>query len=91
MTSTQLDVVDLTPKIGSAIRTDLDTLLSGREAANIRAILEQRGVVFFRGLDITDQQQVDIAKTLGDIVANEGRTASTRSRWTRTSTNAPSI
>ncbi|MGV0601956.1 TauD/TfdA family dioxygenase, partial [Mycolicibacterium pulveris] len=70
--STQLDVVDLTPRIGSEIRTDLDTLLSGREAANIRAILEQRGVVFFRGLDITDQQQVAIAETLGDIVANEG-------------------
>jgi alpha-ketoglutarate-dependent taurine dioxygenase len=53
-TSAQLDVVDLTPRIGSEIRTDLDTLLSGRESENIRATLEQRGVVFFRGLDISD-------------------------------------
>ena len=85
LTSAQLDVVDLTPRIGSEIRTDLDTLLSGREAANIRATLEQRGVVFFRGLDISDEQQVAIAKTLGNIVAERGRgAASTRSRSTRT-------
>ena len=72
LTSAQLDVVDLTPRIGSEIRTDIDTLLSGRESANIRETLEQRGVVFFRGLDISDEQQVAIAKTLGNIVANEG-------------------
>src|SRR5215470_2370112 len=72
LTSAQLDVVDLTPRIGSEIRTDIDTLLSGREAERIRGILEQRGVVFFRGLDISDEQQVAIAKALGNIVQNEG-------------------
>ena len=70
--SAQLEIVNLTPSIGSEIRTDLDTLLSGREAAKIRQTLEQRGVVFFRGLEISDEQQVAIAKTLGNIVANEG-------------------
>jgi alpha-ketoglutarate-dependent taurine dioxygenase len=73
LTSAQLEVVDLTPSIGSEIRTDLDTLLSGREASTIREVLEQRGVVFFRGLDIGDEQQVAIAKTLGTLVANEGQ------------------
>lgn len=72
LSTTRLDVVDCTPLIGSEIRTDLDTLLSGREAEAIRAILEQRGVVFFRGLQINDEQQVTIAKTLGSIVQNEG-------------------
>ena len=72
LTSAQLDVVDLTPGIGSEIRTDIDTLLSGGEAERIRAILEQRGVVFFRGLEISDEHQVAIAKTLGNIVKNEG-------------------
>jgi alpha-ketoglutarate-dependent taurine dioxygenase len=71
-TGTQLDIVDVAPRIGSEIRTDLDTLLSGREAANIRAILEQRGVVYFRGLEISDQEQVAIAKTLGNLVQSEG-------------------
>ena len=49
----------------SEIRTDLDMLLSGRAAPRIREIL-------VRGLDISDEQQVAIAKTLGSIVANEG-------------------
>ncbi len=73
LASAQLDVVDLTARIGSEIRTDLDTLVSGRGAADIRATLEQRGVVFFRGLEIGDEEQVAIAKTLGDIVQNEGQ------------------
>lgn len=73
VSATQLDVIDRAPRIGSEIRTDLDTLCSGGEAENIRTTLAQRGVVFFRGLDISDAQQVAIAKTLGDIVANEGQ------------------
>ncbi|OBJ22543.1 taurine catabolism dioxygenase [Mycobacterium colombiense] len=73
LTSAQLEIVDLTPRIGSEIRTDLDTLLSGREASTIREVLERRGVVFFRGLDIGDEEQVAIAKTLGTLVANEGQ------------------
>lgn len=72
LTSAQLEIVDLTPRIGSEIRTDLDTLLSGREASTIRDVLERRGVVFFRGLNIGDEQQVAIAKTLGTLVPNEG-------------------
>src|SRR6476620_307151 len=67
-----LDVIDVAPRIGSEIRTEVDTLLSGREAANIRATLEQRGVVYFRGLEISDQEQVAIAKTLGNLVQSEG-------------------
>jgi alpha-ketoglutarate-dependent taurine dioxygenase len=73
LTSAQLEVLDLTPRIGSEIRTDLDTLLSGREASTIREVLERRGVVFFRGLEICDEEQVAIAKTLGTLVANEGQ------------------
>ncbi len=72
LSATQLEVIDCTPVIGSEIKTDVDTLLSGREAENIRAALERRGVIFFRGLQISDEQQVAIAKTLGNIVANEG-------------------
>ncbi|GAT07569.1 TauD/TfdA family dioxygenase [Mycolicibacterium novocastrense] len=72
LTSAQLDIVDRTPRIGSEIRTDLETLLSGRAAEKIRDTLDQRGVVFFRGLQISDEQQVAIAATLGTVVANEG-------------------
>jgi alpha-ketoglutarate-dependent taurine dioxygenase len=73
LSTTRLEVIDRTPRIGSEIKTDLETLLSGAEADNIRATLEQRGVVYFRGLQISDEQQVDIAKTLGKLVHNEGQ------------------
>ncbi len=72
LSSAQLEVRDLTPRIGSELTTDLDTLLGGGAAARIRDILEQRGVVYFRGLQISDEQQVAIARTLGSIVAGEG-------------------
>ena len=72
LSTTRLEIVDCTTEIGSEIRTDLETLLSGREAETIRATLERRGVIFFRGLEISDEQQVAIAKTLGNIVQNEG-------------------
>lgn len=72
LSSAQLEVRDLTPRIGSELTIGLDALVSGQAAATIRAILEQRGVVFFRGLTISDEQQVAIARTLGDLVANEG-------------------
>jgi Taurine catabolism dioxygenase TauD, TfdA family len=72
LSSRQLEIVDCTTAIGSEIRTDLETLLGGREAENIRATLEQRGVIFFRGLQISDEHQVAIARTLGNIVQNEG-------------------
>ncbi|KUI38738.1 taurine catabolism dioxygenase [Mycobacterium sp. IS-1496] len=73
LTSAQLEIIDLTPRIGSEVRCDLDTLLSGREAERIRATLERRGVIFFRGLTVTDEQQVAVAETLGDIVQGEGQ------------------
>ena len=67
-----LNVIDKTDLIGSEILTDLDTLLSGNQSLAIREILQQRGVVYFRGLEMNDQQQVAFAKTIGNTVASEG-------------------
>lgn len=67
-----LEVTNLSPKIGSEIKVDLDTLLSGAEAANIRNILEQRGVVVFHGLDLDNEKQLTIARTLGTPLKEGG-------------------
>lgn len=67
-----LQVTALTPRIGSEIRVDVDTLLSGSEADTIRHILDTRGVVVFHDLDITDQQQLAIARTLGTPLKEGG-------------------
>lgn len=59
---------DLTPRIGSEISVDRDALLSGAYSADIRELLEQRGVLLFRELNLTDEQQIQFARTLGDII-----------------------
>jgi alpha-ketoglutarate-dependent taurine dioxygenase len=56
---------NLTPRIGTEVRTDLDTLLSGRHAHDLRALLEQRGVLLFRNITINDDQQLAFGQTLG--------------------------
>ncbi len=67
-----ITTTDLSPFIGSEIHTDLDTLLSGKEAESIRATLEDRGVVLFRNLPINDEQQLAVAKTLGTPLKEGG-------------------
>jgi len=59
---------DLTPRIGSEIRADLATLMSGSKAQEIRRLLEERGVAAFREINLSDEQQVAFTKTLGQIV-----------------------
>ena len=57
--------VDLTPHIGTRIVAERDTLLDGSIARQLRVILEQRGVLLIRGVDISKEQQLQFAKTLG--------------------------
>lgn len=66
---------DLTPRIGAQIETDIPTLLSGKHAQDIRAILEQRGVVAFRELNMSDEEQVAFTKTLGTYAIEQGEEA----------------
>ena len=56
---------DLTPRIGAGIRADKDTLLSGTYAGKIRELLEQRGVVVFPQIALTDEEQIAFTETLG--------------------------
>lgn len=58
--------IDLTPSIGTRIVADLDTLLDGSIAKDLRVLLEQRGVLLIRGVPMTDEQQLRFAKTLGE-------------------------
>lgn len=56
---------NLSPQIGTEITADLDTLLDGSIAGEIRSLLEQRGVLLFRGLQMSDEQHLEFAKSLG--------------------------
>ena len=59
---------DLTPRIGSEIHTDRETLIDGSKAQEIRRLLEERGVVAVREIGLSDAEQVAFTKTLGQIV-----------------------
>ena len=60
------ETVNLTPRIGSQVKASLATLLDGSIAGELRALLEQRGVLLIRGLDMNEVQQLQFGKTLGE-------------------------
>jgi alpha-ketoglutarate-dependent taurine dioxygenase len=62
-----INSVDLKPHIGSEVSVDRDALVSGKFARQLRALLVARGVLVFRNLDITLDQQRDITATLGQL------------------------
>lgn len=66
---------DLTPRIGTQVEADVETLLSGSHADELRALLVERGVLLFRGLDITDDQQIEFARTIGTVRLEHGNAA----------------
>lgn len=69
-TNAKLTAMPLTPRIGSEILADVDTLLGGAHAGEIRRLLEERGVLVFRGVHFTDDQQLAFARMLGKSMAN---------------------
>jgi alpha-ketoglutarate-dependent taurine dioxygenase len=59
---------NITPRIATQIDSDLETLLSGSHAKQIRELLEQRGVIVVRAINFTDAQQLSFARTLGGVI-----------------------
>lgn len=62
-----LDAVPLSPRIGTQISVDRTHLLDGTFAQQIRSLLSDRGVLLFRDVHLTDEEQITFAATLGDI------------------------
>lgn len=60
-----LQATDLAPLIGTRIEAEKDTLLGGGKAQELRALLEQRGVLVFKQIDMTDEEQRTFAHTIG--------------------------
>lgn len=59
---------NITPRIATQIDSDPDTLLAGSRAREIRELLEQRGVIVIRKINLTDAQQLAFARTLGGVI-----------------------
>lgn len=58
---------NLNPVIGTAVGIDKAALSSGVHAAELRRLLEQRGVLIFREAQLTDEQQVKVAASMGKV------------------------
>ncbi len=58
---------DLSPVIGTRIDSDRETLLSGKYGKELRALLQQRGVLIFPQVDFSDDEQVVFTGTLGTL------------------------
>ena len=53
-------------KIGSRILNSKEEILSGALSAQLRDLIEQRGVLVFPQINFTDEEQIEFTKTLGN-------------------------
>ncbi len=58
---------DLKPRIATEIHAGKAALLSGEHAAEIRELLEQRGVLVFPQVNFSDEEQIAFTQTLGNL------------------------
>lgn len=68
-----VEVVDLAPRIGSMVQLDKAALLSGAHSAFLRDLIERRGVLLFRGIDLGDEEETAFAATLGTVRQDFGK------------------
>jgi alpha-ketoglutarate-dependent taurine dioxygenase len=62
-----LQTINLSPRMGTEVKIELDELVGGTRSGEIRALLDERGVLLFRGLHPDDHQLRAISRTLGDL------------------------
>jgi alpha-ketoglutarate-dependent taurine dioxygenase len=61
------EVIPLTEHIGSEIRTTVDALLTPDVARQVREVLVQRGVLVFKAIDLSDDQQRTLSTLMGTL------------------------
>ncbi|MDE2595519.1 MAG: TauD/TfdA family dioxygenase [Sphingomonadales bacterium] len=64
-TATRLRYEAIKPKIGARVLNTKEELLSGELSEDILALMEERGVLVFPGIDFTDAEQVTFSNSLG--------------------------
>ncbi|MCY4425620.1 MAG: TauD/TfdA family dioxygenase [Halieaceae bacterium] len=62
-----MQVTDIKPDIGTWVEASKEVLLSGGHATELRALLEQRGVLVFPELHFTNEELVAFTQTLGTL------------------------
>jgi len=65
------EALPLNDRIGTEIRTDIKSLLTPEVGRELRHLLVERGILTFRALSLTDDQQVALARLMG-MLREEG-------------------
>lgn len=65
--SSSLKIRDIKPTIATEILTGKEELLTGAHSAEIRDLLERRGVLVFPKIGFTDEEQLLFTRTLGKV------------------------
>lgn len=68
-----LKTINLKPRVGTELQASREEFLNGGYAAEIRDLLEERGVLIIRGINFNDEEQLQFARTLGGLMALSGR------------------
>ena len=61
------EVLNLSPRVGSEIRISRQDLVSGKYASQIDVLLKQRSALVFKEMGLDDAEQLQFARTLGDV------------------------
>ncbi len=67
-TPDRLAAEEISPFIGSRVLLSKQELLSGEFAADLRDLLEQRGVLVFPQIDFSDDEQAAFTQTIGEFL-----------------------
>lgn len=67
-TMARVEHTELSPLIGSRIHLDKAALLSGEFAAELRDLLEERGVLVFPQIHFSDEEQAAFTRTMGKFL-----------------------
>ncbi len=62
-----LETIDLTPRIGTELKTDAATLAAGTYSKEIRELLDRRGVLIVRGIHMNNEEQLAFSHSLGKV------------------------
>jgi alpha-ketoglutarate-dependent taurine dioxygenase len=63
----KFEVINLKENVGSEIKVEVEDLLTPAVAEQMRLILQQRGVLVFRQLSLTEEQQLTLSRLMGTV------------------------
>lgn len=72
MGATRLAYREIKPEIGAEVLATKQALLGGEHAADIRELLERRGVLVFPRVDFSEQELIAFTHTLGTFAPDRG-------------------